>query len=388
MANPRCLLLTVDYEVFGNGSGDVREHITRPTARMAAICEKHGAPLTVYFEVEEYLAYVRERKRLKEALGYDPAEEIRTQIVELAQRGHDIQLHLHPEWVGATWVEGRWRLRPEKSSVDSLFDTEAEVSSFIAERKAVIDDLLAEAGSSQRVSAYRAGAFCAQPGRKLLHALASNGFVIESSVVKGMHRRDECATYDFRNAPPGKNHWRVRDDVAQEHPAGNVVEVPIYSRMGRRIHQLTPKRLLAKFAKHVPKEKQREMVQQLSVSSNPLSFCRFLFTPVPTKLDFHNMSSAQMLRWIRNAPPPPAGNLDVLVMIGHTKEHRDDHDFERFVSAVAKDPKLQIISLSELAAQLRAGTECTGINGAGSHQDVVNPPCAQMPLTQRRSPAT
>ena len=119
----RSLILSVDYEIFGNGSGDVREHIVEPTHRMAATCEKHGVPLTVYFEVEEYLAFVRERNRLTTTLGYDPAEAIRAQIVQLARRGHDIQLHLHPEWVGATLVGTKWNLRVEQRTVDSLFDT-------------------------------------------------------------------------------------------------------------------------------------------------------------------------------------------------------------------------------------------------------------------------
>ena len=28
---PRFLVLTVDYEIFGNGSGDVRQHVMQPT---------------------------------------------------------------------------------------------------------------------------------------------------------------------------------------------------------------------------------------------------------------------------------------------------------------------------------------------------------------------
>ena len=97
----RQLLLTVDHEIFGNGSGDVRRHITGPTERMARICEKFGMPLVVFFEVEEYLAFERERKKLVAAWGYEPAAEIRAQAIDLIRRGHDLQLHLHPEWVGA-----------------------------------------------------------------------------------------------------------------------------------------------------------------------------------------------------------------------------------------------------------------------------------------------
>lgn len=350
----RTVVLTLDYEVFGNGTGDVRQHITRPTEAMARACERFGAPLTVFFEVEEFLAFKRERPRLISLLGYDPAAEIENQIVELARRGHDIQLHLHPEWVGARLHEGRWLLHPDKATVDSLFNTQEEASHFIAERKAVIDELLAKAGCSSTVTAYRAGAFSAQPGKKLLSALSENGFLIDSSVVKGLFRHDAHVTLEYSNAPRDQRHWQVRDDVAVEHEAGPITEVPIYSLMGRRYQQLTPKRLLAKFSKNVPSEKRQEMIGQLKIGRTPASIVRFLLQKFPTKLDFHNMTSGQMLRWIRSAPPTPQGDLDVIVLIGHSKEHRDDAGFARFLEAVSLDPSLEIISMTELGRRLQS----------------------------------
>jgi hypothetical protein len=311
-------------------------------------------PLTIFFEVEEYLAFMRERSSLTRLLGYDPAAEIRNQILDLARRGHDIQLHLHPEWVGASFVDDRWILRPEKSSVDTLFETKAETAQYIAERKLIIDDLLAQAGRGQRVSAYRAGAFCAQPGEKLLHALTENGFILDSSVVKGMRRNDRNATFDFSSSPERRRHWFVRDDVAREDATGTLYEVPIYSRMGRRFHQLTPKRLTAKFSRKVPKAKQLEMVEQLRIGRTPLSIARFLLQCFPIKLDFHNMTSRQMLRWIQRAAAPVDGDEDVIVLIGHTKEHTDDTDFARFLARVKKDPTLEVITMTELSRRLRS----------------------------------
>ena len=361
MTSRRQLLLTVDHEIFGNGSGDVRRHIIEPTERMARSCEKFGMPLTVFFEIEEYLAFEREREATKVAWGYDPAEELRAQAVGLVKRGHDLQLHLHPEWVGSRFEIGRWILRTERPTVDSLFETQGEVSDYIGERKAVIDSFYQAADSPKRVTAYRCGAFCAQPGRKLLRALAEHGILIDSSLVKGMVRKDEHVHLDFTGAPADRRHWQVSADVAVEDAAGPVTEIPIYSRMGRRVQQLTPRRLMAKFSGNIPKEKQREMVSQLGMGRTPASILRFLSQRFPIKLDFHNMSSAQMLRWIRSVPPAPEGDLDVIVLIGHSKEHRDDKEFERFLAKVAAYPGLEIVSMSEIAERLRERmTVCSG----------------------------
>jgi len=354
MTAKRHLVLSVDHEVFGNGSGDVRRHMLEPMARMARICGMFGMPLTVFFEVEEYLAFGREREKLIKLLGYDPAAELRAQAIGLVKRGHDLQLHLHPEWVGARFEHDRWVLRAERATVDSLFETQEEVSAYIGARKGVIDGFLKSAGSARRVAAYRCGAFRAQPGGKLLRALADHGIVIDSSLVRGMVRCDEQGQLDFSGAPADRRHWRVAEDVAVEDPAGPVTEIPIHSRMARRVQQLTLRRLLAKFSSHVPQDKQRAMMRQLGMGRTPSSILRFLAQRCPIKLDFHNMSSAQMLRWIRQAPPAPPGELDVMVLIGHSKEHRDDLEFERFLSEVAMDPLLDVVSMSEVADRLPA----------------------------------
>ncbi len=348
----RQIILSVDHEIFGNGTGDVRRHMTEPAELMARACEKHGMPLTVFFEVEEYMAFGREREHLVAALGYDPEKEVRDQAADFVKRGHDLQLHVHPEWVGATYDRKSWQLKPDKRTVDSLFETVEETSEYIKSRKAVVDGIWEEAGSDRRVTAFRAGAFCAQPGGKLLPALAANGIFVDSSLVKGMTRDDDHVHLDFRAAPVMRRHWRVSSDVACEDKAGEVHEIPIHSRMGRRIQQLTPRRLLAKFSKSVPKEKQREMVSQLGMGRSPASVARFLAKPFPIKLDFHNMSSRQMLRWILNAPPAPEGDLDVIMLIGHSKEHRDHGNFEDFLAGVAAESSLEVISLNDFSTQL------------------------------------
>src|ERR1051325_4273984 len=106
----RHLVISVDYEVFGNGSGDVLRHIVAPARRMAELCNANGVPLTIFFEVEEYLAFQKWAAELKTDLGYDPARLMREHVSALVQEGHDVQLHLHPEWYGATLEDGSWKL--------------------------------------------------------------------------------------------------------------------------------------------------------------------------------------------------------------------------------------------------------------------------------------
>jgi hypothetical protein len=360
---PRHVVLSVDYEIFGNGEGDVRQHVVDPTERMARLCEKYGAPLTVFFEVEEYLAFEKFREALVAQLGYDPAALIRQQIIDLAKRGHDIQLHLHPQWHRADYKNGKWILELDKMTVDSLFETQEETDRFIAERKAVIEKMLAEAGRQEKVTVYRAGAFSAQPGRKLLPALAKNGFVIDSSVVKGLvQTKGYGSGLDYRTAPSAKEPWRVSRDVIEVDAAGPIWEVPIYSKMGRRFQQLTVRRLRAKFSKNIPKAQKSDMVQKLGVKKDPVSILKFLAQPVPIKLDFHNQPPHTLVNWIKSSPPAEKGGLDVVVLIGHTKEHTDDAAFEKFLALAKAAPGLKVSGFGEIAqllAPILARTEKT-----------------------------
>lgn len=342
---PRKIVITTDHEIFGNGSGDVRQHVVRPTESMCQIGERYGVPVTVFFEMEEYLAFERNAAALERRLGYDPAAEMRTQAADLARRGHDFQLHLHPQWHGAKWNGHRWELKMDKLTVDALFDSVEETTAFMRNRKEALEKI-----SGKPVTVYRAGGFAAQPGQRLLAAMANSGFVVGSSVVKGM-RHTLPQPLDFRDAPKA-GMWRVRDEVCKEDRDGPLWEVPIHSVMRRRVHQLTPQRICAKFSKNVPKEQQQKMVSQLGVGKNPLNIARFLIEPVPIKLDYHNVPPRSLMKMIHASPPAREGELDVLVLIGHSKEHISDKRFEQFCKLVAADPDLEAVTFGEVAAML------------------------------------
>lgn len=348
----RFLILSVDYEIFGNGTGDVRQHIVAPTARLARLCRKYAVPLTVFFEAEEYLAFVRHAQALRALLGYDPAQLMREQAHSLVAEGHDVQLHLHPEWYGATFRDGGWRLRPEAQTVDSLFGSQPEVDRYLAERKTVLEDLLAHPQSRPRVRAYRAGAFCAQPGTRLLAALAKNGVTIDSSVVRGLHRTNEHARFDYRHCPAGKAMWRVRTDVAVEDAGGPLWEVPIGSVPRRRFALLSPARLRAKFSRNVPRAAQAQLLNEQGVHGNPFAVARLLWQRVPVKLDFHNVSPRKLMRWVHSLPANAGGAKDLVVLIWHTKEHIVDRPFEQLLGSIARDPALRVVTFDWLATQL------------------------------------
>ena len=106
------LIITIDYELPYDKRPDVRSHMIRPTNSLLNIVQKYGAKLTIMAEMAEIWAFEREENfGFNEYLGYDPSTEIRNQLEQAIRLGHDVQLHLHPQWLDARWGKNGWQLR-------------------------------------------------------------------------------------------------------------------------------------------------------------------------------------------------------------------------------------------------------------------------------------
>jgi hypothetical protein len=344
------LILSVDYELFGNGTGDVYKHVVNPASRIARLGQNHGIPFTFFFEIEEYLKHKEYTDDLNENLGYDPARIMEDQVKSLISNNHDVQLHIHPQWFDAKYKNSRWVLHEDQISINNLFKEQEEVDNYIASRKAILEQIIEKGKPRRKIKAFRAGGFCAQPGEKLISALARNNILIECSVVRGLYQPPNI---DYRQVYSLRSYWPVKNDVCKEDHSGVVYEVPIYSLMRRRFHQLTLTRLKAKFSSNVPKIRKKELLEHFDINWNPIRIMKFLCQAVPIKLDFNNLEPRTLIKWITNAKQINEDEeLNLFVLIGHTKEQINDNKLNRFLELVSKDPNLKVITFAWFADYL------------------------------------
>lgn len=99
--NKIALIFSSDYELFGDGSGNVLEEQIIPTNNTLEIFEPYGAKLTVMFEYGQYLAY--EKYASEHNTFANDNILIKNQLIDLVKRGHDIQLHYHAQWYFAQY---------------------------------------------------------------------------------------------------------------------------------------------------------------------------------------------------------------------------------------------------------------------------------------------
>ena len=222
------LILTVDYEVFGNGSGCVNKCVIEPVERMMHIAETFYAPLTFFVEAMEFQA-MHGTKQFREA-----SIKVSDQIKSAVKNGHDAQLHLHPQWTNARLNESmNWTLDMSRWRIGDI--TANEVRYLISEGKAWLESICCLASSTYCCFAFRAGGWCIQPSDLVISALRDLGFCIDSTVAPCLYNAPKGEWSDFRNAP-NLPFWNVSDDVCQNSDAG-LIEVPIVTgKIGRLSH--------------------------------------------------------------------------------------------------------------------------------------------------------
>lgn len=224
------ILYSGDYEVYLGGNHlPESEILIESTRHTLDTFDSINVPVTLFADL---LCLWRYRE-----LGFDnfPAQ-VDEQLKEIVQRGHDVQMHLHPHWP-KTDIEFR-----ENGSSHYRVDSEwlypgphiPDIYQFmfghLKHGKEYLDSLLGDISPDYRCIAYRAGAYGIMPGEKeIFAALCDAGYLIDSSVVPGYPgtevRPDQIV--NFNNAPDLGN-YRLSRELGLEQPAETgVFEIPV-----------------------------------------------------------------------------------------------------------------------------------------------------------------
>lgn len=229
----RHFILSVDYEIFGDGSGCIETCVLEPARRMLEVAEKHGTRVALFVEALEFAAMENAGGRAA-----TDVSRVRNQLAAAADGGHSLQLHVHPQWHHArSGLGDGWRLEFESWRTGSL--APEALDDVLDRGLRWLAPLREASGARAAPEAFRAGGWCIQPSGAVVRALTARGIQIDSSVAPGLRHGVPGEWYDFRSAPSRLAAWPVAEDVCT--PAeGELLEVPIATgRLG------TLRRLLA-----------------------------------------------------------------------------------------------------------------------------------------------
>lgn len=331
-------LFTIDYEIFGNGTGHLSEHVYEPAQRLLRILRAHDATMVLFVEPLEF-------KKIQEQ-GSDPAsQDVNRQIREFYEQGIEVGLHLHPQWSRATYQDGAWQLDYAEYNLCKL--PPERIESIITEALAHLRAVL---GEPQFIPvSFRAGNWLFQPTASAARKLRDQGLMVDSSVFKGGLQR--ANQLDYRHTPVRDFYWRFKDDVTRPEPNGPMLEVPIYTQLVPAWRMLTGKRI-----------KSQQQRGHSSAKSNGRRTTRLLDRlrwKYPLKLDFCRMTLKELVSMmeglIREDSRTPC-EYKPIVAIGHTKDLVDFETVEAFL-AYLKSQAIASVDFRTVLRRLGAPTQ-------------------------------
>ena len=328
-------IFTIDYEIYGNGEGSLREHIYEPAERLMATFRKWNARFVSFVEVSEL--------EMVEAKGTDDAIElVKRQIRDFHREGFEIGLHLHPQWYNARFENGRWFLDYSEYNLCTL--SRKRIAQIVERSISYLRAILSK--SDFTPLSFRAGNWLFQPPETVAAVLAEKGIKIDSSVFKGGVQHSHGL--DYRRALSNGYYWRFQSDVCTPDPKGALIEIPTFSTMVPFWKMLTAKRVGL----------QRKSPSTLQSSHNRLNRILDYLRPwYPLKFDFCRMTIDEMISVMDGVIQEDQDNptkYRPMVAIGHTKD-LVDFDSVDYLLSYLKEKEIKVSTFYEVYTKCQNG---------------------------------
>ena len=154
-------IFTIDYEIYGNGEGSLKDLIYGPAEQLGAAFEECGARFVAFVETAE-LEVIRAAKT-------DPGIHlVEEQIRDLYSRGFEIALHVHPQWYNGRHQNGAWLLDYEEYNLCVL--SRDRICEILDRSLAYLREVVGSVDFTPL--SFRAGNWLFQPSAVLAEALA------------------------------------------------------------------------------------------------------------------------------------------------------------------------------------------------------------------------
>lgn len=358
------LALTDDWELRGNGSGDIEQIQFRALRELVDLYDSHGVKSTFNAEVMQQLTF---RKLQDTYPQLKPLADSWDEHVRMAySRGHDIQLHIHPQWSKYRFENNQWTL----SGDWSLLNYQPEASyAMLSAAKEYLEELLKPLNSDYRCVSFRSGSSAIAPSPFVLGQLAQLGIAFDMSIIQGLRVNTRNLQLDYTNCDEGflPFYPELNDARKLSRRSERIVCVPIFSfDLSRRrcIAEVLSKVKSKALTKNSPKQDSYASQEWDDVgrSSLPAKIYDKVVQPCLNgkhivadigRLDFPSLR--EMLKAIREAARKSKQPEAWVILTNHSKYISDFSHIDRFLTEARKHDDISFVTLSTIAEQLRAG---------------------------------
>ncbi|WP_157474075.1 hypothetical protein [Flavihumibacter petaseus] len=190
MAKKFCILLEDDWEVMGNGLGNVAQLQYLPSLFLMKTLKKLGGTMTFMVDVVHQLRYLQSdisdrNLRMQSRIWEE-------NVLLMKDYGFDVQLHLHPQWfeavrtgdhflLGNNWNIGRYAPELQRKMISEGID--------------YLENLIRPHYPDYKVIAFKGGSWGLQPSETLFQAMADKGVRIIMGVRNGLRLPNSGTDY-------------------------------------------------------------------------------------------------------------------------------------------------------------------------------------------------
>jgi hypothetical protein len=174
------VLIEDDNEILGNGLGNVADLQYLPAMFLMKVADRYNVKISFMVDVAHQLALKANSRipdiRVQSAL-WDET------VLYMKERGHDVQLHLHPQWNNATYKNGYFYVGTNWNLGRCNPETQ---SSLIVKSVDYLTSLLCKKFPEYKVCAFKAGSWGLQPSSNLITEFEKIGIKILIGVRDGL----------------------------------------------------------------------------------------------------------------------------------------------------------------------------------------------------------
>ena len=332
------LILTFDYELYGDGSGDVFNEMIYPTSKILNICNEYNIKTTIFFEVIEYIK-LKEEWQNGNTMGYkkNPIEAIDEQLKNALIDGHDIQMHIHPQWIDANYRDGCWSVNFSNWRLGDFKHKNYSTYDILKNGKDVIENLLKTIDVNYKCIALRAGGYNIMPSFDVYNAMKKLDLKLDSSIYPGGYEDGSLSKYDYRGVSIHKDYWIAdKNDLrfsSTENKDHSIYEIPIFAMILPRWKKINFFRIKS-FLKN--RKSSIKSFNAKTQNSKTLNKFKFFFEKEALTWDFCLFQMSLHKYFIKYIINSLSGKRNSFVLIGHPKGFSSSTNFRKFINYAKK----------------------------------------------------
>jgi hypothetical protein len=284
-----------------------------------------------------------------------------------------VQLHVHSQWKGARFEDGRWKMTGGWSI---LKRSRSDMERMISDCRAYLESLIRRVAPEYRCQSFRSGAWAIAPSEHILSVLAEQGIVFDMSICKGIKYDNEVIQLDYSDCEEDLlPFYPVMSDARRVATGRSPIAcVPTFSFVPRRRTIVSDD--VDRFRQRLHRKigGRTSGVQGPGASAPPVASTNEYevwrthsgikekimqrLNPERAIADLSALSGAMiidMLDAVRRAADLRGVRHAPIILENHTKDITDFRNIELFASLVARSKDFEVITLKEVARRLMCG---------------------------------